>query len=160
MVAERKLIPVGVKYIASIHVENEDVRHHTGYMYFIFNVEQTFYSSTNLLAALGLVPYYAVMADPNDVSQIRINNATELCKIGCIGEISCILNAVDPAVTYGNLGEFHKTSFYFSYDKSVLAVAAALKELTINLNGSGILYKVVPNSLKLKKSKKTTPHFG
>lgn len=160
MVAERRLIPVGVKYIASVHVESEGIGRHTGYMYFIFNVEQTFYSSSNLLVALGLMRYDAVMSDPNDVSQIRINNATELCKIGCIGEIACTLKAVDPAQTYGNLGELHKTSFYFSYDKSVLAVAAALKELSIDLNGSGVIYKIVPNSLKLKKSKKTTPHFG
>ncbi len=136
--------------------QNTPGQYLTNHIWFVFNLEYTFYSCEHLRNVIGFYPGAQAFDETSPITDIKINNVSELAKIGALGELNCTLRPNDKLKTYGSLGLIHKTSFYFCLDKSIQEVASFLKTIKINVAESGVLYEVVPGSLSLKKRKKTS----
>lgn len=130
-----------------------------GFIYLSFNLDFTYYSCQTLRNALGLYPGSYVEDDTFATTAIKFGNASDLCRLGALGQLNVTLKPLVAGQTYANLGNSHRTSFYFTLDKSIQAVAQELKAAKITIAESTIEYVVVPSSISLRKSKKTTPHF-
>jgi hypothetical protein len=130
-----------------------------GFIWLIFNLESTFYSCPELRNVLGLYPGTSASAETTAVTAIKVNNTSELCRMGALGQLKLVLKAEESARTFGNLGQVHRTSFFYDLNKSIRDVARGLRDVKIKVGGTDIVYSVVPGSISEKKSKKTTPHF-
>lgn len=156
----RKIAPYAIKYRVTAEPPGDPAQPNvTGFIWFIFNLESTFYSCEELRKVLGIFPGSAASDETSTVSAIKFNNTVELCKLGALGQLNVTLRPVDKTKTYGNLGAEHKTSFYYVLTNAVTEVAANLRKVKINVGKSGTLYEVIPGSISEKKSKKSTPHF-
>lgn len=156
----RKIGSYAIKYPVKIESTEEATPGIVqGTIWLVCNLEQTFYSCERLRQVLGLYPGSAASEETTQVSAIKINNVSELCKLGALGQLKVTLKAKDSTKTYGNLGQLHNTSFFYVLDKSIREVAADLRAVEIRVGGTDIRYTVVPGSIAEKKSKKTTPHF-
>lgn len=156
----RKLAPYAIKYrVTAEQPGDPTLPNVSGFIWFIFNLESTFYSCSKLRSILGIFPGSTASDETSNVSAIKFNNTVELCKLGALGQLNVSLRPVDKSKTYGNLGLEHKTSFYYVLTIAVTEVAANLRTVKINVGNSGIMYEVIPGSISEKKSKKSTPHF-
>lgn len=156
----RKVRPYAIRYPVTIENPAQTGDYVSNWIWLVFNLEYTYYSCETLRNILGFYPGQAAFDEKSPVTDLRINNVAEMGKIGALGELNVTLRPCDPTRTYANLGLLHKTSFLFCLDKAPRSVSTQLKTAKINVAESGILYEVVPGSISLKKSKKTTPHFG
>jgi hypothetical protein len=156
----RQLRPYAIRYPVTIENPGQAGQYISNWIWFVFNLEYTFYSCETLRQVLGFYPGENAFDEKSPITDLRLNNSSELGKIGALGQLSVTLRPVNPAQTYGNLGIEHKTAFLFCLDKAPRTVATELKTIKIRIAETDVYYEVVPGSITLKKSKKTTPHFG
>lgn len=156
----RKIEKYAILYPVTLENPNKAKEYVTNKIWLVFNLESTFYSCERLRQVLGLYPGSTALDEKVPITALKLNNVTELSKIGALGEMNCTLRPVKPNTTYGSLGALHKTSFFFTLDKSLQEVATNLRAVKIKIARTEVEYEVVPGSLTLKKQKRTTPHFG
>lgn len=156
----RKIKPYAIKFKVTISDQIEATNTvYDGFIWLTFNLESTFYDCDTLRKTLDLFEASDAFSRAIPITAIKINNTSELCRMGALGQINVILRAKEPSRTYSKIGAEHKTSFFYNLDKSIRAVAAELKTIEIKVGPDKVIYQVEPSSISEKKSKKSTPHF-
>lgn len=156
----RKIEKYAILYPVTIENPTKQKEFITNNIWFVFNLESTFYSCERLRQVLGLFPGSTAQDEKVPITALMINNVSELSKLGALGEMNCSLRPVNPSSTYGSLGKIHKTSFHFSLAKSLQEVASSLRTVKIKVANTTVEYEIIPGSITLKKQKRTTPHLG
>ena len=136
-------------------------------IYFGIRLQTTFMANQFFYKILGFFTREDVINYFRDCpggfpSLLKINQQSDLARLGVIREITFAVIPSDPARTIAPYGAKYNTGVPYAVSASLPDLIAAIYDFKFSF-GAGAdqyEYKVEPGSIKEKKSRKTTPNFA
>ena len=149
------------------YVSSEDPKVLTVGIYYGIRLQTTFMANNRFYHTLGFMTMVEIIekyrqCETGSPSPLKINNHSDLARLGVIRELSFSIIPVDPSKTIPPYGTKSNTTVPYAVSKDVTQVVAEMYSFTF-VFGSGAsqcAYRIEPGSIKEKKSRKTTPHFA
>lgn len=122
--------------------------------------ETFFLSQAGLAMNLGMYTAEEANANQPGTTLISLRNFTDAAAIGAVGEIAFTLTPVDPTKLDATFGTNYRTYVPYSCQLTMASIVTTLLAVQFNSLTPAALYSVLPGSLKIKHSRRTTANVG